>query len=239
MDAFTANRLWLSIHKIPLYCENKSAIDLCCNNVQHSRAKHIDIHYYFIKEQVENGIVELYFVRTEFQLADIFTKPLPRERFNFLIENLEEELVTFIQELGYYGKYDMLSTIHTDQMQHSWRTFATIINRCISGKTTGLDRLRELRAQILRSMYNKKNVDYVAMMWEEFMYQPDNKEISSARKVHIPYPRFTKVIINHFISKDKTISVTPPNYDTQQNTTFGVLLHNTYTRVPEHLKIRL
>ncbi|GJR23923.1 retrovirus-related pol polyprotein from transposon TNT 1-94 [Tanacetum coccineum] len=71
-----------------LYCDNKSVIALCCNNVQHSRAKHIDVRYYFIKEQVENGIVELYFVRTEYQLADIFTKPLPRERFNFLIEKI-------------------------------------------------------------------------------------------------------------------------------------------------------
>ncbi|GJU82352.1 retrovirus-related pol polyprotein from transposon TNT 1-94 [Tanacetum coccineum] len=67
---------------------NKSEIALCCNNVQHSRAKHIDVRYHFIKEQVENGIVELYFVRTEYQLADIFTKLLPRERFNFLIEKL-------------------------------------------------------------------------------------------------------------------------------------------------------
>ncbi|GJX07647.1 hypothetical protein Tco_0195579, partial [Tanacetum coccineum] len=75
-------------NKIPLYCDNKSAIALCCNNVQHSRAKHIDVHYHFIKEQVENRIVELYFVRNEYQLADIFTKPLPRERFNFLIEKL-------------------------------------------------------------------------------------------------------------------------------------------------------
>ncbi|GKE13326.1 retrovirus-related pol polyprotein from transposon TNT 1-94 [Tanacetum coccineum] len=75
-------------NKIPLYCNNKSAITLCCNNVQHSRATHIDIHYHFIKEQVENGIVELYFVRNEYQLADIFTKPLPRERFNFLIDKL-------------------------------------------------------------------------------------------------------------------------------------------------------
>ncbi|GKG09103.1 hypothetical protein Tco_0337849 [Tanacetum coccineum] len=74
--------------KIPLYCDDKSVIALCCNNVQHSRAKHIDFRYHFIKEQVENGIVELYFVRTEYQLADIFTKPLPRERFNFLIEKL-------------------------------------------------------------------------------------------------------------------------------------------------------
>ncbi|GJT57139.1 hypothetical protein Tco_0992193 [Tanacetum coccineum] len=75
-------------NKIHMYYDNKSVIALCCNNVQHSRAKHIDIRYHFIKEQVENGIVELYFVRTKYQLADIFTKPLPRERFNFLIDKL-------------------------------------------------------------------------------------------------------------------------------------------------------
>ncbi|GJT42038.1 retrovirus-related pol polyprotein from transposon TNT 1-94 [Tanacetum coccineum] len=73
-------------NKVLLYCDNKSVIALCCNNVQHSRAKHIDVRYHFIKEQVENGIVELYFVQIEYQLANIFTKPLPRERFNFLIE---------------------------------------------------------------------------------------------------------------------------------------------------------
>ncbi|GJV55800.1 hypothetical protein Tco_1456805 [Tanacetum coccineum] len=66
-----------------------------CQDTRHSTsgsaqflAKHIDVRYHFIKEQVENGIVELYFVRTEYQLADIFTKPLPRERFNFLIKKL-------------------------------------------------------------------------------------------------------------------------------------------------------
>ncbi|GJS32299.1 retrovirus-related pol polyprotein from transposon TNT 1-94 [Tanacetum coccineum] len=52
------------------------------------RARHIDVRYHFIKEQVENGTVELYFVQTEYQLADIFTKPVPREIFNFLIEKL-------------------------------------------------------------------------------------------------------------------------------------------------------
>ncbi|GJW89868.1 retrotransposon protein, putative, ty1-copia subclass [Tanacetum coccineum] len=66
----------LGFNKIPMYCDNKSAIALCCNNVQHSRSKHIDIRFHFIKEQVENGVVELYFVNTEYQLADIFTKAL-------------------------------------------------------------------------------------------------------------------------------------------------------------------
>ncbi|GJY39168.1 retrovirus-related pol polyprotein from transposon TNT 1-94 [Tanacetum coccineum] len=75
-------------NKIPLYYDNKSVIALCCNNVQHSRSKHIYIIHHFIKEQVENRVVELYFVRTEYQLADIFTKPLARERLEFLIKKL-------------------------------------------------------------------------------------------------------------------------------------------------------
>nr|GEY87794.1 Gag-Pol polyprotein [Tanacetum cinerariifolium] len=78
----------LGFNKIPMYCDNKSAIALCCNNVQHSRSKHIDIRYHFIKEHVENGVIELYFVNTEYQLADIFTKALGRERIEFLINKL-------------------------------------------------------------------------------------------------------------------------------------------------------
>ncbi|GJU21056.1 retrovirus-related pol polyprotein from transposon TNT 1-94 [Tanacetum coccineum] len=73
----------LGFNKIPMYCDNKSAIALSCNNVQHSRSKHIDIRFHFIKEHVENGVIELYFVNTEYQLADIFTKALARERIEF------------------------------------------------------------------------------------------------------------------------------------------------------------
>ncbi|GJW14888.1 retrovirus-related pol polyprotein from transposon TNT 1-94 [Tanacetum coccineum] len=75
-------------NKIPLYCDNRSAIALCCNNVQHSRSKHIDIRHHFIQEQVEKSVVELYFMTTNCQLANIFTKALPRERFEFLLSRL-------------------------------------------------------------------------------------------------------------------------------------------------------
>ncbi|GKF83028.1 hypothetical protein Tco_0244684 [Tanacetum coccineum] len=61
---------------------------LCCNNVQHSRSKHIDIRHHFIREQLEKGVVELYFVRTEYQLADIFTNALTKERFEFILPQL-------------------------------------------------------------------------------------------------------------------------------------------------------
>nr|GEZ55129.1 hypothetical protein [Tanacetum cinerariifolium] len=78
----------LAFNKIPMYCDNKSAIALCCNNVQHSRSKHIDIRYHFIKEHVENGVIELYFVNTKYQLADLFTKALGRDRIEFLNNKL-------------------------------------------------------------------------------------------------------------------------------------------------------
>nr|GEU84305.1 retrovirus-related Pol polyprotein from transposon TNT 1-94 [Tanacetum cinerariifolium] len=78
----------LEFNKIPMYCDNKSAIALCCNNVQHFRSKDIDIRYHFIKEHVENRVIKLYFVNMEYQLADIFTKALGRERIEFLINKL-------------------------------------------------------------------------------------------------------------------------------------------------------
>nr|GEU37233.1 retrovirus-related Pol polyprotein from transposon TNT 1-94 [Tanacetum cinerariifolium] len=73
---------------------SKSAIALCCNNVQHSRSKHIDIKFHFIKEQVENEVVKLYFVNTRYQLANIFTKPLSREIIEFLINKLGMRIFT-------------------------------------------------------------------------------------------------------------------------------------------------
>nr|GEV32130.1 hypothetical protein [Tanacetum cinerariifolium] len=78
----------LIFNKIPMYYDNKSAIALCCNNAQHSWSKHIDIRYHFIKDQVENEVIELYFVNTKYQLADLFTKALGRERIEFLTNKL-------------------------------------------------------------------------------------------------------------------------------------------------------
>ncbi|GKE16463.1 retrovirus-related pol polyprotein from transposon TNT 1-94, partial [Tanacetum coccineum] len=80
LSACCAQVLWLRTQltyygfhfdNIPMYCDSKAAIAISCNPVQHSRTKHIDVRYHFIKEQIEKGIVELFFVRTEYQLADM------------------------------------------------------------------------------------------------------------------------------------------------------------------------
>nr|GFB26674.1 retrovirus-related Pol polyprotein from transposon TNT 1-94 [Tanacetum cinerariifolium] len=72
-------------NKIPIYCGSKSTIAISCNPVQHSRTKDITVRYHFIKEHVEKGTIELYFVKTDYQLVDIFTKALPADRFNYLV----------------------------------------------------------------------------------------------------------------------------------------------------------
>ncbi|GJV80997.1 retrovirus-related pol polyprotein from transposon TNT 1-94 [Tanacetum coccineum] len=77
-------------NKISMYCDSKSTIAISCNTVQHSHTKHIDIRYHFIKERVEKGTVELYFVGTEYQLADLFTKALPKERFEYLVHHIAD-----------------------------------------------------------------------------------------------------------------------------------------------------
>nr|GEV99923.1 copia protein [Tanacetum cinerariifolium] len=63
-----------SFKKITIYCDSKSAITISCNPVLHSRTKHIAVRYHFIKKHVEEGTIELYFVKMDYQLADLFTK---------------------------------------------------------------------------------------------------------------------------------------------------------------------
>ncbi|GJW57234.1 retrovirus-related pol polyprotein from transposon TNT 1-94 [Tanacetum coccineum] len=81
-------------NKIPLYCDSKSAIAISCNPLRHSCTKHINIRYHFIKKHVEKGTIELYFVRMEYQLADLFTKALPRERFEYLFHRFGMQCMT-------------------------------------------------------------------------------------------------------------------------------------------------
>ncbi|GKF22971.1 hypothetical protein Tco_0075293, partial [Tanacetum coccineum] len=105
--ACCAQVLWLrtqltdyGIHfdKIPVYCDSQASIAISCNPVQHSRAKQIDVRYHFIKEQVEKGIVELFFVGTKYQLANLFTKALSEDRFKYLVRRLGMTCLT-LEEL--------------------------------------------------------------------------------------------------------------------------------------------
>ncbi|GKA93087.1 hypothetical protein Tco_0815073, partial [Tanacetum coccineum] len=220
-------------NKIPLYCNNHSAITRCFNNVQHSWSKHIDIRHHFIREQVKKGVVELYFVTMDYQFADIFTKALPGERFEFLLPRLgmksmssetlkclqegEEELalaktgaysfqldetrftldanlmrkaleitpidqahqfvspssgdaiIDFVNELGYTEEIHFVSRMAVNNLYQPWRAILSMINQCLTSKTSWFDRPIYPVLQMLWGIITSINVDYAEHMWEEFV----------------------------------------------------------------------
>ncbi|WOG82194.1 hypothetical protein DCAR_0101356 [Daucus carota subsp. sativus] len=83
---------WLSkkqkVEATILFCDNKSAISIAKNPVCHERTKHIAIKYHFIRDAVEEGEIQLQYCTTQEQLADIFTKALPKEKFCYLRERI-------------------------------------------------------------------------------------------------------------------------------------------------------
>ena len=74
--------------KLPLLCDNESAIKIAYNPVQHTRTKHIEIRHHFIRDHVARGDIDLVYVCTKDLLADIFTKPLDEARFCYLRHEL-------------------------------------------------------------------------------------------------------------------------------------------------------
>nr|GEW10058.1 retrovirus-related Pol polyprotein from transposon TNT 1-94 [Tanacetum cinerariifolium] len=124
-------------------------------------------------------------------------------------ELIRKSFVKFSRFVPDFSTKTLLNLLQKKNWLHLSKNLVTLAS-VICCLQSILIKCTSLGEHLLRSsigVYNKKNVDYVALQWEDFMYQADNKEISSASKEHMPYPRFTKVIISHFISKEKTISM--------------------------------
>nr|GEV69965.1 hypothetical protein [Tanacetum cinerariifolium] len=212
----------LGFNKIPMYCDNKSVIALCCNNVQYSRSKHIEIKYHFIKEQASippkrkldlttginflgNGLLNdhakacVYFAtqpvlfifhkctlqtmdttidqqvamdealvphaqrlrigKSNFRLlSDIKSKESNMDMLHicprvpgqsFAEPPFEEEILAFIHFLRHSASIKNLTDVNINKLYQPWRSFAAIINNCLTGKSSGYDSLRLSQAQIM------------------------------------------------------------------------------------------
>ncbi|GJR17628.1 hypothetical protein Tco_0966155 [Tanacetum coccineum] len=236
-------------NRIPMYYDSKSAIAISCNLVQHSKTKHIDIRYHFIKEHVEKGTVEIYFVGTEYQLADLFTKALPKERFEYLVHriviimaqqqhaadvHLDElcapnkrydlmdankkvdlehvqstannhnafvpppsfsDMVPFYKKvLGFTMELKTQSNFKTTGLLQPWQTLCKIFSKCLTTRVTGWDQPLLQIMQMLYCFVSNIHVDYAELLWEGLYYSLHHPTSS------IPYPRFTKIIVNHYMT---------------------------------------
>ena len=104
----TAQAIWLRFvlddfgemqaEATPLFCDNMSAILMAKNPVFHQRTRHINRKYHFIREALQEGVIDVKFCRSEEQLADIFTKALPKDRFKKLRLDLGVKSVNSLGE---------------------------------------------------------------------------------------------------------------------------------------------
>ncbi|GJS07799.1 hypothetical protein Tco_0364595 [Tanacetum coccineum] len=157
------------------------------------------IHHHSIRFKMDNKkhIVNLEYFREMLQICP----KLPNQQFEEL--PFEEAILTFLRDLGHSGEIKMITDVNVNKLHQPWRSFVVVINKCLSGKSTGYVNLQLSQAQILWGMYNKKNVDYAYLMWEDFVYQVENKNVKKSNEMY--YPRFTKVIVNFFMTKDQSI----------------------------------
>nr|GEU71186.1 retrovirus-related Pol polyprotein from transposon TNT 1-94 [Tanacetum cinerariifolium] len=124
-------------------------------------------------------------------------------------------LINFVNNLGYPKVVRTLSAIVTNDMFQSWRALTTIINLCLTGKTSAFERPRAPMLRILWDIVNRAHIDYAERMWEEFIqsihsFVEDKKNLAlhtqrknKANPIVIPSIRFTKLIIHHLQSKHK------------------------------------
>ncbi|GKC37176.1 hypothetical protein Tco_1049560 [Tanacetum coccineum] len=120
-----------------------------------------------------------------------------------------DTLVEFVNKLGYPKEVMHLSNVTTNDMFQPWRALATIINLCLTGKTSGFERPRAPVLQILWGIVNRAHIDYAERMWEEFTqsihtFTEDKRKLAQhtlgkkkATLILIPSIRFTKLIIFH------------------------------------------
>nr|GFA11947.1 hypothetical protein [Tanacetum cinerariifolium] len=115
----------------------------------------------------------------------------------------EEEILEFIWFFRHGATIRTLTDININKIYQPWRSVAAIINKCLTEKSSGYDSLRLSQAQILWGLYHTISIDYLFLIWEDFMYQVEQKNQKKSNEMY--YPRFTKVIIDHFMSKDPSI----------------------------------
>nr|GEY01735.1 hypothetical protein [Tanacetum cinerariifolium] len=115
----------------------------------------------------------------------------------------KEEILEFIRFLRHGATIRTLTDININKLYQPWRSFTAIINKCLTGKSSSYDSLRLSQAQILWGLYHTRSIDYAFLIWEDFVYQVEHTNQKKSNEMY--YPRFTKVIIHYFMSKDSSI----------------------------------
>ncbi|GJX35466.1 retrovirus-related pol polyprotein from transposon TNT 1-94 [Tanacetum coccineum] len=152
--------------KVPIFCDNTSVIAISNNPFLHTRTKHIDIRYHFIRDHILKGDIKLHFVPTDLQLADIFTKPLA-----------EPSLTRLVAELGMFNiKSEALtiqpSAIYTKYLREFWYT-AEVKDNTITLSLLNVEKTLSFNRDIFTSVIG---LDYT----KDFVQLPSHDSVKKA-----------------------------------------------------------
>ncbi|GKC32506.1 hypothetical protein Tco_1039800 [Tanacetum coccineum] len=216
---------------VPIFCDNTSAIAISNNPVLHSRTKHIDIRYHFIGDHILKGYIELHFIPTQYQLANIFTKPLDEPTFKRLIVKLEEPVTldkpespnTFLpatqveftfEEIAFTINNEVALLYPSHPNQEYFKDVSDFISKCCLNKafTRAPTQYKEYLSEF---WYTEKTLED-SKVWvstptcgvrgdiEDLIHKLNKK----TREKIVPYPRFISLLLEHRM----------PEYDNEELT---------------------
>nr|GFB55199.1 hypothetical protein [Tanacetum cinerariifolium] len=93
----------------------------------------------------------------------------------------EEEVLDFLRFLGHSHDIRYLTDVNVNKLYQPWRSFASVINKCLTGKSSGVDSFRLSQAQMLWGFYHRINIDFAYLIWEDFLYQVEHKRSLPSR----------------------------------------------------------
>ncbi|KAL8116542.1 hypothetical protein AgCh_022894 [Apium graveolens] len=131
----------ISYSNIPIYCDNTSAINISKNPVMHSRTKHIDVRHHFLRDNVSKGNIELIYISTEKQRADIFTKPLAEDRFCKMRRELGMcsliGVSSLFKAVGCVGLLSPSDVIYPDLVKEFYANFSILADNIVFSSVKG------------------------------------------------------------------------------------------------------
>nr|GFB36578.1 hypothetical protein [Tanacetum cinerariifolium] len=95
----------------------------------------------------------------------------------------EEEVLDYLRFLGHSQDIRYLTDVNVNKLYQPWRSFASVINKCLTGKSSGVDSFRLSQAQMLWGFYHRINIDFAYLIWEYFVYQVEHKRSLPSRDV--------------------------------------------------------
>ncbi|KAI3683649.1 hypothetical protein L1987_84161 [Smallanthus sonchifolius] len=200
----------------PIHIDNMSAISITNNLVQHSKTKHIDTRYHFIRDQAEKKRIILTKVHTNEQYADLFTKPFDEARFRYLVESIakvdgKDIIVTEatlrkhlkLQDEGTAVSYSMEEymrtfvsigytgnqneyTIEKALMGPQWKFLCHTLLQCISQKRSGWHQVSSALASAIHGMVTGQGFNFAHLIFEGLRYNLQE----GAKQAFYMYPRF-------------------------------------------------